>query len=253
MIKIDTPYAQIDSNTIVDIGIANSKIVDNKLYGPVYTRLVKKYTMQFVADKLGEEPPEGSEDWEWFQVKEYLERIHEKYPKFFNALLYGMVKTESYLQGKTGVGTRISINEMVKSMDKRVWWLKMMNKIESSSTITSTADFLPESSEVSNLEDVFKQVIDKLVSFKILPPYASYSVEDENTIKFAVNYCAYKDSCAAYQAENITKFDGNYVCSMGRILCTYLEIEMLSPDYDYLLEKFGNPICSAWIIKIKTD
>ena len=249
IIKIDTPYIQIDSNTIVDIGIANSKIVDNKLYGPVYTRLVKKYTMQFVADKLGEEPPEGSEDWEWFQVKEYLERIHEKYPKFFNALLYGMVKTESVLQGKTGVGTRISINEMVKSMDKRVWWLKVITKVESSTDISSTEDFIPESNEFSDLVGLFKNVIDKLVSFKVLPPGASYSVENENVIKFAVENCAYKDSCAAYQAENITKFDGNYVCSMGRMICTYMEVELLSPYYDYLLEQFGNPICSARIIK----
>ncbi len=248
-IKIETPYVQIDSNTIVDIGISNSKIVDNKLYGPVYTRLTKKYAIRFVADKIGEEPPKGSEDWEWSQIKGYFESKQEKYPKLFNALLYGLVKTESVLQGKTGVGTRISINEMVKSMDKRVWWLKMMNKVEKSSTLTATTDFLPETSEALDFKDIFKSVVDKLVSFKILPTSASYSVEDENTIKFAVADCDYKDSCAAYQAENITKIDGNHVCSMGRMICTYLEIEMLSPDYDYVLEHFANPHCSARIIK----
>jgi hypothetical protein len=48
-----------------------------------HTRYVKKFATQFEADKLGEEPPEGSNEWKWPQMKEYLEKKLENRQQIF--------------------------------------------------------------------------------------------------------------------------------------------------------------------------
>ncbi len=227
MEKIKTIYSQIDFETLVDMSISNTKIVEDKVYGPVYPRMVKKYTIQFEADKLGKEKPEGSEEWEWSELKDYLKKNADKYPKGFNAILYAMAKTEAVLQGKTGVSNRISINEMAKGMEKRL-----------GAKPVSVSDFI----------NAFIQIVDKLAAFKVMPPEASYSSKDEKTVNFVVENCAYKDVCEAFKNENITKYNGTSVCSIGRMIATYLELE-LSPDYDYILDEFANPNCKVRIIK----
>ena len=228
MNKIDTPYKQIEFNTLTETSISLSKLIDDKLYGPVYTRLVKKYTMQFVAKKLGEEPPEGSDEWDWSRIKEYLMKNLDRYPYIFNALLYAMAKTEIVLQGKTGIGNRVSLNEMAKSMNKQL-----------GNTQQSVS---------SNLASVFKQTVNKLVAFKVFPSNASYSVEDENTIKFTVDKCAFKDVCEAFRKEKITRHGEKDICSIGSMISTYISLDF-SPANDYMVENFANPHCNVKFIK----
>jgi len=226
--KIAAPYEQIDLNTILDIALSGIKIVENKIYGPVYPRLVKKYAIKFLCNKLNSEMPEGSEDWDWPQIKEYFDKNLSSYPIGYIAFSYAMAKTESTLQGKTGVANRISVNEIIKSMKQR------------------SAEI--QQGEASDFINCFKQSIGKAVSLKVMPPNAYYTVENEKTIRMRVDNCIYKDICEAFIKESVLKYDGSTVCSVGRMITTYIELE-LGPNYDYKLEKFASPNCDVRIIK----
>ena len=162
MERIETPYNEIDFHTILDIGIANVKIVEEKLFGPVYTRFVKKFALEFAAKKLGDTLPEGSEEWDLSQVKNYLKSNIEQYPHIFGALMYGMARAEAYLAGSSGVVRRITVNEMAKAMNKK---LESINKQGNTRQDISSIDIGSE----------FKQVVNKLTIFKTMPPGASYS------------------------------------------------------------------------------
>lgn len=226
--NINASYENVDLNIIFDIALSGVKVVENKIYGPVYPRLVKKYVMQFFCNKLNLKTPEGSEDWDWPQIKEYLDKNLEGYPYGYIAFPYAMAKTESTLQGKTGIANRISINEIIKSMKQRVTDVQQ--------------------AEVIDFINCFKQAIEKVVALKVMPPNANYIVEDEKTIKLEVNNCVYKDVCEAFIKESVLKYDGSPVCSIGRMILTYIELD-LGPDLDYMLEKFANPNCNIRIMK----
>ncbi len=226
--RVVTPYERIEFGTLVDLSISNSRIVEDKIYGPVYPRLVKRFAVRFESEKLGEEPPEGAEEWDWPQVKGYLEKNLDRYPYGFNALLYAMAKTEATLQGTSGVANRVSINEMAKHMDRKLG--------------------VEGSGRVSSFEEVFRQPVEKLAALRVLPPGLNYSIEEENTARFVVEDCAYRDVCEAFHKEKITKYNGEDICSIGRMITTYIELE-LSPDYDYHLEDFASPQCSVRITK----
>ncbi len=228
MDRIAAPYEQVDLNTLADIAISGVKVVETKVYGPVYPRLVKRYTMRFEADKLGEEPPEGSEEWEWSKIKDYLEKNLESYPYGFVALPYAMAKTEAVLQGTTGVANRISINEIAKSLNIQLG--------------------KDQQTEITDFANCFKESVDKLVALKVMPPSTSYSIEDENTFKLVVDNCFFKDVCEAFMKEKVRKYDGSTVCSIARMITTYIELE-LGPGHDYILDEFANPNCTARIIK----
>nr|MDO8079163.1 hypothetical protein [Candidatus Freyarchaeota archaeon] len=241
MNRIDTPYEQIDFDTIVDIGISNAKIVDDKLFGPVYTRFVKKFAIQFEAERLGEEPPLGSDEWDWPQVKDYLRKNLGRYPRGFGALLYAMARTEAYLAGTSGVVRRITVNEMAKAMNKQ--WKSM-----------TAANSLSESSGKSDIGSVFKQIADKLVAFKVIPPGVNYSVADEKTVRIDIEDCAFTDVCSAFQADKVVKYTRTRVCALATMICSYYGVDLPSDsdyDYDYNVDNFANPKCVVQVMKKK--
>nr|MDO8079155.1 hypothetical protein [Candidatus Freyarchaeota archaeon] len=223
MDKIDAQYEDVNVNALLDFCIIYLQI-EEKMYGSVYSRMAKKYTMQFVAKKLGEEPPEGSDEWEWPQVKEYLEKRLERYPYIFNALLYAGGKTEASLQGATGT-SRIMAAKVAKQLD------------------------VSQPGKVLNFAQAWKQSMGNWVSFRVLPPEMSYSIEDENTIKFVIKNCPFKDSCKAYIEENITHFGGGHICGIGRGLSSDIGQKIIT-GCDYILDEFANPNCTVRIVKI---
>nr|MDO8079156.1 hypothetical protein [Candidatus Freyarchaeota archaeon] len=223
MSKIEVEYKQVDIKSLLDFCIVFIQN-EEKMYGPVYTRLVKKYAVEFVAKRLGEEPPEGSDEWDWPQVKEYLEKNLVRYPYIFNAIVYAGAKTEITLQGKTGT-SRIAAAKVAKQLN------------------------VGQHSEALNLAQAWKQTVDAFVTFKVMPPDTSYSIEDENTIKIIVDNCPFKDSCDAFIAENITRFGGGYICGIGQSLSYNIRDQIIA-DCDFAVQEFSNPKCTVRIVKI---
>ncbi len=238
MERIETPYNEIDFHTILDIGIANVKIVEEKLFGPVYTRFVKKFALEFAAKKLGDTLPEGSEEWDLSQVKNYLKSNIEQYPHIFGALMYGMARAEAYLAGSSGVVRRITVNEMAKAMNKK---LESINKQGNTRQDISSIDIGSE----------FKQVVNKLTIFKTMPPGASYSVMDASTVKMEVDNCPYSEVCKAFHTEKVVTYSRAHVCSIATMICAYLALGIPSGsdyDYDYNLDEFTNTKCKVRIM-----
>lgn len=226
MESIKAPYDKIDFDTLMETSISFATLVDTKLYGPVFTRLSRIYALRFFANRIDEKPPEGSDEWNWTRVKEYFAKNKDSYPYGFNALMYGMAKTEALLQGSTGVANRLSINMMAKNMAKQQGDKQI---------------------EFWDLVSAFKQTADMFVALRIMPPKASYMVEN-GKVRFTVDNCSYKDTCEAFRKEKIIKYDLTAVCCISRILCTYIELK-LSPDYDYSVKEFANPHCKIDFLK----
>ncbi|MGQ9721624.1 MAG: hypothetical protein ACUVXA_09925 [Candidatus Jordarchaeum sp.] len=224
MESIKTEYDQVDGNALLGICVA---ILQNqeKLYGPAFSRLAKKNTVEFEAEKVGQEPPEGCEAWEWSQVQEYLGKNFENYPYGFNALIYAMGKTEATLQGSTGTSQRIGTTAVAKQMEAG------------------------QTSGVSSLAEAWKQSLNKLAFFKILPPEISYSTVDEKTIMYEVKNCPFKDSCSAFNIEKIFKSDGKHICALGRITSSDAG-QKVGTGCDYYVDKFANPNCVGRIVQI---
>ncbi|MEM3585747.1 MAG: hypothetical protein QXO71_00355, partial [Candidatus Jordarchaeaceae archaeon] len=168
--KMEIPYKQVDGNALLDVCIA---ILQNqeKVYGPVYGRLARNYTVQFESDKIGEKPPEDFHEWNWSQVKDYLKKNFENYPYGFNALIYSMGKAEAELQGSTGTSQRIGTTAVAKQMEAS------------------------QPGQALNILDAWKQSVGKLAFFKIMPPEVSYGEEDEKTVIYMVDNCPFKDGC----------------------------------------------------------
>lgn len=74
-----------------------------------------KHALHFVAQRIGEEPPESIKTLE--QLVEYLISLVDKYPTPYCAFMYGQYKTENELQGRPGAATRIA--EM--AFHRRFW------------------------------------------------------------------------------------------------------------------------------------
>ncbi|MEM2958202.1 MAG: hypothetical protein Q6366_000800 [Candidatus Freyarchaeota archaeon] len=224
MEKIVTPYDQVNVNALLDVCIA---ILQNqeKVYGPAYGRLAKKNTITFAAKKFGEPPVEEAQDWNWAQVKEYLQKNQSKYSHGYNALIYAMGKTESALQGATGSSQRISTTEAAKSLESG------------------------KTGEATNLQDAWRKSVDKLVFFGLMPTKVSYKVEDENTVAYIVDDCPFRDCCEAFISEKIRKMDGGQICALGRMMSSDIG-QKLKAGCDYYVDSFANPSCKGRIVEL---
>lgn len=221
---MEIPYEQVDGNALLELCIA---ILQNqeKVYGPVYGRIAKKYTMQFESNKIGEKPPEESQEWNWQQVKEYLKKNFEKYPYGFNALIYSMGKAEAELQGSTGTSQRIGTTTVAKQMEAS------------------------QQGQASNITEAWKQSVNKLMFFKIVPPQVSYAEGDEKTVNYMISNCPFKDGCDAFHKEKIHKADGKPICSIGRMVSSDIG-QKIGAGCDYYLEVFASPNCIGQIKRI---
>ncbi len=224
MEKIGTPYDQVNVNALLDVCIAILKNQEN-LYGAAYGRLARKNTVLFASKKCGEPPVEEAQDWDWAQVKGYLQKKQDKYLYGFNALIYAMGKTESTFQGATGSSQRISTTEAAKSLESG------------------------KSGEATNLEEAWRKSVDKLVFFGLMPTKVSYKVEDENTVVYMVEDCPFRDCCEAFVTEKIKKMDGRQICALGRLMSSDIG-QKLKAGCDYYLDDFANPSCKGRIVEL---
>lgn len=224
MEKIQTPYDQVNANALIDVCIAILKNQE-KLYGPAYGRLAKKNTILFAAKKCGESPVEDAQEWDWTQVKEYLQKNLNSYPHIYNALIYGMGRTESMFQGATGSSQRISTTEVAKSLESG------------------------KTGEATNLKEAWKKSIDKLVFFGLMPTKVSYKLEDDSTVNYVVEDCPLKDCCEAFISEKIKKMDGRQICALGRLLSSDIG-QKLKAGCDYFIDDFANPSCKGRIVEL---
>ncbi len=215
-----------DSQTIVLVG--KTAVEETaKLYGPIFTRMVSEYALQFEAEKLNEKPPENIHDLE--AVTNYILANLGRYPRGYNSLIYGIGKADSKLQGSTGVGA------------KRAAYSAMKSILESSGLLNSI---------IGTTEDVFEAIckaeeINKEIKTAVS---ARYIKGEKNQVMVVVPNCAYKDACDAFVKEGISRLVGGSECIY--LIVTNAEAEIVTKKrLDYKIDEFGKLECRGRILE----
>ncbi len=199
-----------------------------KLYGPIFTRMVSEYALQFEAEKLGENTPDNVRGLE--AVTNYILANLDRYPRGFNSLIYGIAKADNKLQGSTGAGARRAAYSAIKSI------------LESSGLLNSI---------IGTTQDVFEAIykaeeINKEIKTAVSGRYVR---EEKNQVVVVVPNCSWKDACNALVNEGISRLVGGSECIY--LIVTNAEAEIITKKHlDYRIEEFGGSECRGRIFEI---
>lgn len=212
-----------DINTSLMVSKTTTEAVA-RMFGPVFTKNTIKYTLEFEAEKLGENPPENIETLEG--AVEYIQKNIDRYPDGVCSIVYGMAKSERMLEGYSASGSkRMAFNAVKKVME--------------------------ESGMLSSLQGSTDQIFDAIVKFhelnsllKVIPP--NRFVREENGAKMIVKNCTCKDACRKLAQEDFSRIVGGKECIILINHCAAAEI-ITGKRCDYTLEKFDQPTCEGKI------
>ncbi|MBS7251786.1 MAG: hypothetical protein KIH08_14530 [Candidatus Freyarchaeota archaeon] len=199
-----------------------------KLYGPIFTRMVSEYALQFLAEKLGESPPNDVRGLE--AVTNYILGNLDRYPRGFNSLIYGIAKAENKLQGSTGAGARRAAYSAIKTI------------LESSGLLSSI---------VGTTKDVFEAIYKAEEINKEIKTAVSghYIRGGNNQVVVVVPNCSWRDACIALVDEGISRLVGGSECIF--LIVTNAEAEIITKKHlDYKIDEFGKSECRGRIFEV---
>ncbi|WXG41835.1 MAG: hypothetical protein WED07_13900 [Candidatus Freyarchaeum deiterrae] len=225
----------------INILISKASIEENvKLYGPIYNRMVSEYALEFESRMLKEKPPEDIRGLE--AVIKYLIANENRYPRGNCALIYGIAKTESKLQGHAGSsGSRRAAYTATKSMLEKGGLLKDLvgtteNVLEAAKAFAAKAGaaFASRGLSVSKAEKVQR--------------IHYFGVEGKNQVSILYSDCPYKDTCRALLNEGISRLIGGLQC-VNLILANACTEIITKKRFDYVLDEFDKPDCRGRIFE----
>lgn len=195
-----------------------------KIFGPVFIKNVIKYTLEFEAEKISENPPNDVETLDG--AIEYISKNFERYPDGVCSIVYGMAKSERVLEGFSASGSKRMAFDSVKQV-------------------------LEESGMLSSLQGTTDQIFDAIAkfhelnsSFQVIPP--NRFERQGNEAKMTVNNCTCKDACKKLAEEDFSRIVGGKECIILINHCAAAEI-VTGKRCDYTLEKFDQPMCEGKI------
>lgn len=213
---LNAPYELPDAKGLIEANVIGVKSKES-IYGPVYSKRVISYTLNFISDKTGEGASEKIETLE--QLVEYLLSKTDRYPTPYCAIVYADIKTEVELQGEVGAATRIG---------EMGWWRKFKGN--------------PAERNL-NVEKLVLDVYNASISLKLSPKEFGYRVNSDGTADFLIPSCYYKDACRRAFSENILRrVDGRMMCPIVSSLCQFFKFSS-GYDWDYDLLEFDKPYC----------
>lgn len=215
-----------DQNAVFFIKFAVEET--EKLFGPIFTRMVSEHALEFEAEKLNEKPPENIRGLE--DVSNYIITNLGKYPNGYNSLIYGIAKAESKLQGSTASGA------------KRAAYSAMKAILESSSLLNSVIGTTEDALEAIKKSSEIGKAAKTTIPMRFIR-------EENNGVTMVVPDCPFKDACRALVKEGISRMVGGSECVNRIDNAASLEI-ITKKHFDYRLEKFDNPECRGRIFEI---
>nr|MDO8082385.1 hypothetical protein [Candidatus Freyarchaeota archaeon] len=216
----EAPYEMPEPRAYTELIVGSLKR-EEFLFGPVFTARFIKYALQFVAKKYGEEPSEDIRTLD--QLKEYLISVSDKYPSACcHAIQYAQVKTESKLEGSSGVaGTRLLSTGVAKSMTDRLV-IKERNV---------------------DLDAVFIKLRQISIAMKISPQKIGYKKNEDGSVLILHPTCYFLEACQeAFNEGWLKRPDGRIRCSMNGTINQYLKLAT-GYDWDYVVLEFDKPYC----------
>ncbi|MBS7248699.1 MAG: hypothetical protein KIH04_10530 [Candidatus Freyarchaeota archaeon] len=215
---LNAPHGFPDTKNLIEANIVGVKSKAS-IYGPVYSKKVISYALNFISDKTGEGVSEKIETLE--QLAEYLLSKTDKYPTSYCSIVYADIKTEVELQGEVGAATRIG---------EMGWWRGFKGD--------------PAERNV-NVEKLLLDVYNASISLKLCPKEFGYKVNSDGTADLLLPSCYYKDACLRAFSENILRrVDGRMMCPVVSSLCQFFKFSS-GYDWDYDLIEFNKPHCIA--------
>ena len=200
----------------------------DKVYGPIFTRMVSENALKFEAEKLNEKPPENIRGLD--QVTDYILANLNRYSRGYCAIFFGIAKTEKNLQGSIGAGGRRAAFNAMKAI------------IESSgllnSVIGTTEDTLEALAKYMEMANAAKLTLSMRLNR-----------EENNDVTLVVPNCPYKDACRTYPKEGISRLVGGSECT--NLTCLTVVSEIITKKHmDYRLGEFDKPECKGRIFEV---
>ncbi len=199
-----------------------------KVYGPIFTRMVSTYALEFEAEKLGETLSEGIQGLE--EVTDYIVSNLDKYPKGYCALVYGIGKAESKLQGSTGAGSKRSAYTAMKSI------------LESSGLLNNVIGTTEDAFEANYKFEELSKMVKTAFPLRFIRG-------KNNEVTIVAENCLFKDACRAFVNEGISRMIGGGECVA--LICHAAVAEIITKKlYDYRLDEFDKPGCRGRVFEI---
>jgi hypothetical protein len=214
----EAPFELPDPKALMDAQLLGFR-EQEKLFGPVFHTRFIKHALRFIAQRIGEEPPEDIKTFE--QLADYLLSKTDKYPLPNCAAYYAQIKTENELQGRTGTTYRVG------EMGFHGKYVKRPN------------------GEVKtfDLDDIMLKLYQFAIVMKLSPKEIGYKKNEDGGLDTIFPNCYYKDVCRQASKENIlTRLDGRMQCAMGATLCQYFKL-VTNSEWDYDCLEFDKPHC----------
>jgi hypothetical protein len=212
------PYELPDPQALMNAQLLGFR-EQEKLFGPVFVIRLIKHALQFIAQRIGEEPTPDIKTLE--QMAEYLLSKTDKYPLPNCAAYYAEIKTENELQGQTGATYRVGDMGFHRKYVKRPNGEK----------------------RTVNLDDIMMNLYQFAIDMKLCPKEFGYKTNEDGSLDAIFPNCYYKDVCRQAFEENIlTRADGRMQCAMGSTLCQYFKL-VTGYEWDYDCLEFDKPHC----------
>jgi hypothetical protein len=202
----------------------------SKIYGPIFARFVAEAALKFEAEKLKEKPPQNINSNSLEDVSKYILANLTKYPRGYCALIYGVGKAESKLEGSMASGA------------KRSAWSAMKSMLEASGLVNSL---------IGTTESTFEALVKFTdIAKPLKTSITSRAIRGKNNdLTLIVPECPYKDGCKALFKEGVTRGVGGMEC-MCLIADTAAVGLITKKRLDYKVEEFDKPECKGRIYEV---
>lgn len=198
-----------------------------KIYGPVFSKIVAKSAAEFAAKRIGDQTPPLIETLR--DCVNYIMKNIDRYPNGFSAIVYGSCKAENTLQGGIGSGGRTSTKEGMKEINV---------KTGAASTYSKTA----------NTTEVCKTQLDLAKKMGIMVGETEVG-GDGNSATVTYQGCRFSDACQAISQEGIHRLGGGLECTNARAGSSSIELAT-GCAHDFEIISFKPPKCVFRIYKI---
>jgi hypothetical protein len=196
-----------------------------KIFGPVFPRLVAQNWVRFVAEKIGETPPDAES---LQQALDYVEAKIEKYPKAYTGSAYAICKATATLEGQLGVGTASLAKNAVKPDD---WSNELLSRLGA----------------VSGTTDALNKYIRLTEALGIYTPGMLVGSGDGVDSTLSVHNCEYAEACDRLLKEGIGRRKGERECFIGGVMISKLIAMVTKRNHDCKNVKMVPPNCEVKI------
>ena len=198
-----------------------------KVYGPVFSKMVAIYATEFAAKKIGDQNPPKIEDLQ--NCTRYIMENIAKYEQGYCAIVYGSYKAENLLQGGIGSGGRTSTAQGMKEINIKTGAASAYNKSV-------------------NTTEVCKMQLDLAKKMGIMVGETQVS-GDADSANVTYQDCRFSDACEAIFQEGIRRLGGGLDCTNARAGTSSIELATKCA-HDFEVVEFKPPKCTFRIYKV---